>query len=400
MGSVGKIKKIVKTELCLGCGMCEAIGTSEKCSMILDKGFYTPQFKDELTLNEIEEISCVCPGIHVESEEKIKNVWGNLIAIKEAWSADNNIRKKASSGGVISTLAIYLLETKQADAVLHVGVSESSYLYNELKISRNKEDVLNNQGSRYAPAQVFNKLKSILDSSNEVFAFIGKPCDIAAVKNFIRVYPHYKDRFSFFLAIFCAGMPSYIGTEKVLELSKNRNKPYFLKYRGDGWPGFFEAKYEDGQNFKISYNESWGKVLGKHINFRCKICPDGIGLLADIAIGDSWDTKDGYPDFEEKDGRSFVMLRTQKGIDLFNAAFRDEMIVSRDLDINKIKDMQAYQYQRRLLAGWRVFATQSMTGLLNFKRLGLSTLIWKANPKSGIKNMLGTIKRFAKIKAK
>ena len=392
------INKILKSGFCLGCGMCETVCTSQRCSMILENGFYVPQFKSQITKNDIETICRVCPGIHIESKEKIKDVWGNIIAIKEAWSADNGIRKKASSGGIISTLAIYLLETRQIDAVLQVGVSDSSYLYNELKISHTREEVLNNVGSRYAPALVFNKLKEVLDSSDEIFALIGKPCDIAAVKNFIAVFPQYTERFDFFLAIFCAGIPNYTATQKVIELSGHDEEPYFLKYRGDGWPGFFEAKYKDGRNFKMSYNDSWGNILGKQLGFRCKICPDGIGLLADVAVGDSWNTKNGYPDFEESDGRSFVMLRTRKGLDLFNGALQHQMIVANDLDINKIAEMQAYQYQRRLLAGWRILPIRMLVRMLNFRNLGIYTLLWAAPKKTGIKNMLGTIKRFVKIK--
>lgn len=57
----------------------------------------------------------------------------------------------------------------------------------------------------------------------------------------------------------------------------------------------------------MTYNDSWGKILGRELGFRCKICPDGIGMLADISSGDSWNTKDGYPDFTEGDGKTFVL---------------------------------------------------------------------------------------------
>ncbi len=59
-----------------------------------------------------------------------------------------------------------------------------------------------------------------------------------------------------------------------------------LKYRGDGWPDYFHAVWQDGSEFKLTNNKSCGKVLGRQVGFRCKICPDGVGMLADIAVGD------------------------------------------------------------------------------------------------------------------
>ena len=123
-----------------------------------------------------------------------------------------------------SALAIYLLESKQVDAILHVGVSEESYLFNKLYISKTKEDVLRHNASRYAPAAVFNDIIQIFESTGETtFAFIGKPCDIAAIQNLLRVYPRYQGRVIYFLSIFCAGMPTYNATKKALStFGKNR----------------------------------------------------------------------------------------------------------------------------------------------------------------------------------
>jgi coenzyme F420 hydrogenase subunit beta len=392
-----RIHKIIQSGLCLGCGLCETIGTKNKCEMRLNEsGFYKPQFKQTLSKAQIKHILNSCPGIHVESSNNL-DVWGNMQQITEAWSTDPIVRKKGSSGGVLSALAIYLLESETVDGILQVGVRDDSFLYNHLKISKTKEEVLKNAASRYAPALVFNELQEILNASTDVYAFIGKPCDIAGLKNFLKEFPIYEKRIKYLLTLFCAGMPSYNGTHEVLKLSGNNEEPISLKYRGDGWPGLFEAKYKNKPPFQMSYYDSWGKVLGKHLELRCKICPDGIGLLADISVGDSWNTKDGYPDFEESDGRSFVIIRTKKGQDLFKSAVEKKHLYSHELDIAKIAEMQQYQYQRRHLVGYRILPIQIMTGmLLKFKGLGIQKLMWKADKINGLKNMVGTTKRFLK----
>ena len=53
----------------------------------------------------------------------------------------------------------------------------------------------------------------------------------------------------------------------------------------------------------MGYDASWGGVLTRHVQFRCRICPDGIGDDADIAFADAWHTDtDRNPVFNEAEG--------------------------------------------------------------------------------------------------
>lgn len=395
---MNKLKYVIDNQLCLGCGLCEAICGS--CKMELDEttGYYKPSFS-EITQEELLCISRSCPSINVENEKHLSSkVWGDLLNLYEASSVNKEIRKAASSGGVVTEVCSYLLETHIVDAILHVGLVEGSCLYNELKVSKTPCDVLKNAASRYAPALTLNKIINILDNSDAIYAFVGKPCDIVGVKNLIKVYPKYKNRIVFFISIFCAGMPSYNGTLELLKKSFNKSKPIKIVYRGDGWPGFFKVDYSSGEAFKVSYNESWGNVLNRYLPFRCKICPDGIGLFADISVGDAWHTLDGYPDFSEREGQSFVMIRTLLGQKIFNLMLESDRLVYRFLDMNEISKMQYYQYQRRLLVGYRLIPVQILSGFLfNFKRLGITNMFLKAKITTGIINLCGTMKRFINI---
>ena len=212
-----KAEDIVENGLCLGCGLCEAVSKGKIRMTLARNGFYKPSGIETGQWDDV--INKVCPGINVLNKNQAKHlsIWGNVLLVSNAWAVDAGLRRGASSGGVTSSLAIYLLETHQVDGILHVGVQEGSHLYNKLYVSRSREDIMRLCGSRYAPANVFGNIMHVLDTfSSETFAFIGKPCDIAALKNFIAVYPQYEGRIKFFLAIFCAGMPSYNATEKAI----------------------------------------------------------------------------------------------------------------------------------------------------------------------------------------
>ena len=117
-------------------------------------------------------------------------------------------------------------------------------------------------------------------------------------------------------------------------------------------------------------------------------------MLADISVGDSWNTKDGYPDFTESDGRCFCMIRTEKGLSLFKDASQTGYIISENLDISRIQEMQAYQFERRKLSGWRIIPVQLFSlFILNFKGLSIFKQAKTAKFSIGISNLKGTTER-------
>ena len=86
-----------------------------------------------------------------------------------------------------------------------------------------------------------------------------------------------------------------------------------VRYRGLGWPGRARVEYEgpDGEprEGSFTYQESWGKILQRHRQWRCYVCADHTGEFADIAVGDPW-YRDIPPD---EPGRSLILPRTARG---------------------------------------------------------------------------------------
>lgn len=396
------LEKIIKTQLCLGCGICQALGKEYNYQVELTKsGFYCLRLPTERNLMTEKNILSVCPGINLVNENN-KTPWGTHLEAYNAWAKDETIRYRGSSGGVITALCCYLLEQKTVDGILQIGKSKNHVLFNELHISKTRDEVISNSASRYAPAKGFSNILHILESSTETYCLVGKPCDIAAIKRLITLYPAYKERIKYFISIFCAGMPSYNATLKLLAQNHPGGiLPETLRYRGNGWPGTFKAEYADKTSIEISYHDSWGKTLGRNLLFRCKICPDGIGLSADIAIGDAWRTTNGYPDFSDRPGESFVLIRTAKGSELLKQACHNNVVECIELNVERLAEMQPVQYQRRLLAGYRIYALK-WSRMIPFHFLGGSffPLMRKISLNKGIRNGLGTIIRYIKLPKK
>ncbi|TAJ11255.1 hypothetical protein DMA11_17575 [Marinilabiliaceae bacterium JC017] len=394
------IRSIDKANLCIGCGLCEAICGKENVKMNIESdGFIHPKLlNSRVKKKDGKIISKICPAVNVRNSNRLiksEKVWGTILGCYSTYSTSKEVRNNGSSGGTITQICISLLKSGKVDAVLQVGGSKKDYSKNELKVNKTEESILECASSRYAPAFVFPDILKLLSGSDEKYAFVGKPCDVTALKNLLVQFPQYAEKIKYTIAIVCAGIPSFIGTDNVIKKLKAVSPVSNLRYRGDGWPGYFSFQDAKGEKHKMSYNESWGKILGKTVHIRCKICPDGIGFHSDIAVGDDWETKDGYPDFNEKPGQSLTITRSNKGEELIEELTKSGELSRSEIAISKLKVIQPYQYKRRIYVAARILAFMLVKGrVLNFRNMGVMSNVVKVNGYIFVREFLGSMKRF------
>ncbi|KQN33797.1 hypothetical protein ASG37_16610 [Sphingomonas sp. Leaf407] len=315
----------------------------------------------------------------------------------ELWtgsSTDPEVRYRGSSGGVISQLAIHLLESKAVDFVVHTRADPEEPLGNVTSPSYNRTDILSGAGSRYAPSSPLAELNAYLETGKQ-FAFIGKPCDVAALRRMAKVDLRIDAQVPYMFSFFCAGVPSRFGALAVLKkLEVEAAQVSKFEFRGRGWPGLTRATRFDGTEATMDYNSSWGMMLSRTLQFRCKICPDGTGEFADIVCADAWYGKDGYPDFEERDGRSMVLVRTERGRALLREIEACKLIELEPLDAGEIEKMQPYQRDRKRVILARLGAlVVGRRKRPRYTGLRLAALAARSNPVWLAKNVLGTLRR-------
>lgn len=392
------VEKVIKAGLCTGCGACESIAPPGSIQMHMTQaGYLRPNTKADLSRSTEAEISRVCPGVRVEHPmppENYSPLWGPIRSCNVGHASDAEIRRMGSSGGVVSALAIRLLETGAVDFVAQITASPTDPFRNILQCSRTREDVVRAAGSRYAPSSPLASLRELL-ALNQRFAFVGKPCDVAALRAFLREHPEHRARIPYLLSFMCAGIPSERATHDVVKaMGGEPEKVATFRYRGDGWPGMARAVQRDGQVFEMDYNGSWGNILGKQLQFRCKICADGTGEFADVVCADAWYGKDGYPDFAERDGRSLVLARTAAGQALIADASECGVIAIEPLPVDSIAQMQPFQKTRKQLALARAVAMMLATGrFVKFRRLKLIANATGAGLLLSLRNAWGTYRR-------
>ncbi|MFM2056986.1 MAG: hypothetical protein RLY71_1371 [Pseudomonadota bacterium] len=384
------INDVLKAGMCAGCGLC----VRHPQDMQIDAtGYLRPT-----RLIEQPAVVHACPGrrvTHGNQEAPYNVTWGPLLSVQTGHATDPEVRQQGSSGGVLTALLQYLLRSGKVDAVIQVGVSATDPIRNTTLIHSDPQAVLANAGSRYAPSAPLAVIHELL-GNGKTYALVGKPCDVAALRTFLAEQPQHRKQFPWLLSFMCAGVPSEHGTEAVLKQMKvAREDLVAFRYRGDGWPGLTRATTRSGHASTMTYNESWGTVLNRHLQPRCKVCADGIGEAADIVCADAWhESENGYPSFQEQAGRSLILGRTVEGKQLIEEALASSMLHVEAYDIRGLEKVQPYQANRKRTALARALALRlTLSRAPQFIAYKLWPGARQAGLKLNAKTFLGTVMR-------
>ena len=299
-----------KKSECCGCNACAEICPKHCISMVEDaKGFLYPK---------VDHSACVECGVC----EKVCPFDSSNLALRhplKAYAAWNKNRKEhlvSSSGGVAYVLSSHILACGGvvygcvADSlnIRHVRIDEVSELHRL-------------QGSKYVQSDVrgmFKQVKEDLKAGHPVL-FIGTPCQVAGLKNYIGHIPEHL----YLVDLICHGVPSqkmlrdhvsYVakgieirqiffrkGNDIVFSLAGNN-----FRYEVSVWKEPYKDLYIKGFIDGMLYRPSC---------YKCRFaCPTRV---SDMTIGDFWGLKnsEALPK-ESKDGISVMLPITEKGIGL------------------------------------------------------------------------------------
>lgn len=446
------VHDVAARQLCTGCGVCAYVAPQQiRMVDVLDHGRRplpvlpnrssdgrrgtdtgfrgsSAEESDCSGGSATEALAC-CPGAGLTSETRrpepgeiaeLRAAWGPVRALWEGYAADSEIRFAGSSGGAVTALAAYCLDHEGMAGVLHIGPRPDAPLLNSARLSRSREELLAAAGSRYAPASPCERL-DLVEAAEGPCVFVGKPCDVAAVRAARRVRPALDARIGLTIAVFCAGTPTTRGTLDLLHRLgvTEPDRLASVHYRGQGWPGRARVRLVDDPpagpgepsaacgraapdvlgaasgistsvDRSLSYQESWGEVLQQHRQWRCHLCPDHTGEFADVSVGDPW-----YRPTGDDPGRSLVVARTERGRQLVEAAIAAGVLV-----LAPVAPWVLPASQPNLLlargAVWGRVRTLRLAGLAapRFRRLPMAGLWWRhLSGRQKLQSTVGTLRR-------
>lgn len=363
------LREIVESGLCIGCGLCAAIADDVEMRMT-STGVERPT-DDRVADHQLALINRVCPGLIVEADHHSDTdpMWGPHLTIAKGHASDPAVRHLAATGGVLTALSQYLIDSGQVRFVLHVKPDGEDPLRWVPTRSRTAKQTMDASGSRYGPVAPLTGLLDALEL-REPFAVVAKPCDIAAIRNLGRVDKRVDELVVAVLAMACGGASRLTKTWSLLaDWSIEHSDVASLRYRGNGNPGPTVVTTRSGKRFETSYLQLWEDEGTWDLQWRCKICPDGMGEVADLVSLDCW--PGGAPDGEDA-GFNGIIARTEIGQRLLDGAVASGFLTMVDdgLPVDILEEWQPHQSRRKQAVAARLSA-MAAAGLPTLETVGL-----------------------------
>lgn len=399
------VQDVSNWRLCVGCGACAYICPEKNITLsnVLQEGI-RPGI-DESRCKKCGECLKACPGIDIahffdpqafDLIPKVSTGWGQILEVWEGYAADPEIRYRGSSGGLASAIALYCMEKEGMSGLLHIGPDEQTPFKNKTVFSTSRSEVVARTGSRYSPASPCDGLGKIADASGPC-VFIGKPCDVAALRKVQSLKAELDDNIGATIGIFCAGTPALQGTLDLFRtLGIDPDNVEEVRYRGKGWPGKFSVRIKGEKKPRelLTYMDAWGFVQ-KYRPYRCYLCPDGTSEFADISCGDPW-----YRQIKEgEQGYSLVLVRTERGRQILHGAMKDGYVTLERANPEILTASQQNLLSKRGAIWGRLLAMKAF-GIPTPRLIGFSLFKnWLSLPlKEKIRSILGTARRIIQRK--
>lgn len=284
---------------CNGCMAC-IDKCPKNCISIADNIYAYNAVKDMNLCINCGQCEIVCPN---NSPADLKG----SIEWKQGW-AETEIRQNSSSGGAASAIIKSFIQS--GGYVASCLFKEGQFLFD---ITNDLEVAKLFAGSKYVksnPTGIYKKIKERLKTDRVLF--IGLPCQVAALKNYINNQDNL-----YTIDLICHGTPSPKILEQFLheygyELSELKD----IKFRNKSDFGVKSksiTKLEKGRDpYLIAFLNS---IDYTENCYSCKFATKE--RVSDITLGDSWGTE--YKD-EEKNGISLILVQTDKGKALLGQA--------------------------------------------------------------------------------
>ncbi len=341
---ISSVDDVVRSRLCISCGACVAFGCEESVFMSEDEntGMYLPTLRRSINTWGTGKEFSVCPGKGYPIEGMGKHLFPNALNSNVdlgQWdsafvsrSLNDSILENASSGGVMTAIAEYLLNENIVQGVV---VTKMQYSCNgprpESFIATNLDELKEAQGSKYCPVPLFGDV-SQLESFPGKLLLIGTPCQIAALRLAQRNDSRLVDKIPFTIGNFCGGYRDFRETDKIISRAgMNKNEVDFFRYRGGGQPGTMVIRSGLKQK-KLDY-PGYARMTGVIKHRRCRLCVDATAELADFSCGDAW-----IPEYLNSSGSwSIVMARSPLAKNILMSMKEHGRIELRDVSEEDIK---------------------------------------------------------------
>lgn len=336
------VAAVVEAGLCTQCGACVSMCPHNNVEIYRDKHFrfYPAVVAPDACIQKCKSMCVeICAGVHEDpglwkkepivpaTYEEFCN--GPILKTYVGYSRDAGIRNRASSGGLVTSLLVYLLDSRQIDGVLLVGPTGPTPTEHEIKVARTRAEIEDACGSKYYPMPIGERFRELL-SFSERYAVVLLGCQMRSLRLLERRIAPLRRSILLRIGLICGYCSGFKATaDQVREWGIKRDSDiYRIDYRDGKWPGKFRVQAAGGID-KSAVIYEFLERLPFTTNLRCMICSDLMNETADITVGDAWlrqltDRKD--------EGWSIAAARNLEALNYLEAAAREGAVYLEAVD--------------------------------------------------------------------
>lgn len=404
------VKETVNHNLCIGCGICHAICPDDAINMVLNRYNETVPCIDKKKCTDCGICVKFCPNTKSKIQKEAVKISGKKVPHQfglddadyfVAWSSNTSMRQKCCSGGVVTSIALKMLESGLIDGMVHVerlwgGRNELHY---GARLSTTPEEIAEHVSSAYQPVDFSDVLLKL--EPHKTYFITGTPCVIRGLKYLFKA-----KRYNNIKIITCALICSHIVNPMFVDFFADAHKIPDTKK----WKVNFRNKdnIPDANNYnnhiytangdllKINRFESFWTDFWRSYYFAmnvCLYCSDFWGYEADVSIKDAWGKWASDPL-----GKSIVVLRNKELLPIL----KDSGIIFEELDWDTIKDHQkptpVFKQTQAYNKNFKHFISRSnrRNGLFKYKLISFSSkFMYKYLGFKGSHKIIKTIKKIS-----
>lgn len=344
------IQSIYDEALCTACGACAAICPRDAIQMQENAGGYLAAYLDADKCIQCGKCLNVCPSVAENSpiDNICETCKGNCLSGAIGYATDARIRREGQSGGLVTALLQYLLESGKIDAAVTDSFS-SEKKRPIARLATNKVELLDSVGSYYTQTAV---AETVLRNADKRLAAVVLGCQARA----LRLAEHRgKKGANILIGLVCAGensgsMIDYL-SKKANITQEEQLRKFRFRYSHPaygGWPGNVfmvtdQRRYMLEKRYRLE-----SKALFE--SYRCLLCYDQMNADADLVCGDPW----GIPG-NHVEGKTVVIARTETGRQLLQDAMTAGYVQLEPISPEQILNGQtvAPRHIQKVYSGYR-----------------------------------------------
>lgn len=344
------VNYVLKSDLCLGCGICSDACPTKSIKINVVNGEYRPSINENTCINEkgCHKCSTICPGMGVELATLGKDKFGcqrdfrhhNLIGYYycsySGYAIDYETRWHGASGGLLTAFIAFLLDKNYISAAVVAENDMSQPFLNRTILVHDSNALYKARSSKYCPVTYSSIVKQVKAEKGEV-VIVGLPCIIQGFRKYETTDRLFREKIFGYFGLYCSCGRTFNLTEYVFRHNGiDRDSLSYFQYRDNGCLGSLVAKDKNGVK-EIPFQMYYHPLRSFFIPNRCQYCVDHYAELADVSFGDVHYGK--YK--EDKVGVNSVIIRNGAFDALLKAAVDAGYVEIKELTEEELVKCQA-----------------------------------------------------------